>query len=60
MKLFEVEELPARMRAALRHANRPVGDAAEPVSAFGNVTVDLGRKQVCVSGAEVHLTPIEH
>jgi len=30
------------------------------VCTFGNVTVDLGRRQVCVSGAEVHLTPIEY
>jgi len=59
-KPFGVEELLARMRAALRHANRPVGDAVEPVCTFGDVTVDLGRRQVCVSGAEVHLTPIEY
>jgi two-component system KDP operon response regulator KdpE len=59
-KPFGVEELLARMRAALRHANRPVGDAVEPVCTFGDVTVDLGRRQVLVSGREIHLTPIEY
>ena len=59
-KPFGVEELLARMRAALRHVNRPVGDAVESVCTFGDVTVDLGRRQVFVSGREIHLTPIEY
>lgn len=59
-KPFGVEELLARMRAALRHANRPAGDAVEMVYSFGDVTVDLGRRQVFVSGTDVHLTPIEY
>ena len=59
-KPFGVEELLARMRAALRHANRPMGDAVEPVCTFGDLSVDLGRRQVFVSGTEVHLTPIEY
>ena len=59
-KPFGVEELLARMRAALRHANRSAGDAIETVCAFGDLSVDLGRRQVFVSGTEVHLTPIEY
>jgi two-component system KDP operon response regulator KdpE len=59
-KPFGVDELLARMRAALRHANRSAGDVFEPVCTFGNLTVDLGRRQVFVSGTEVHLTPIEY
>ena len=59
-KPFGVEELLARMRAALRHATRPAGDAVETVCRFGDVSVDLGRRQVFVSGMEVHLTPIEY
>jgi two-component system KDP operon response regulator KdpE len=59
-KPFGVEELLARMRAALRHANRPAGDAVETLCTFGDVSVDLGRRQVFVSGMEVHLTPIEY
>ncbi len=59
-KPFGVEELLARMRAALRHANRPAGDAIETVCTFSDLGVDLGRRQVFVSGTEVHLTPIEY
>lgn len=59
-KPFGVDELLARMRVALRHANRPIGDAVEPVCTFGDVTVDLGRRQVLVSGREIHFTPIEY
>lgn len=59
-KPFGVEELLARMRAALRHANRPAGEAVETVCTFGDLSVDLGRRQVFVSGTEIHLTPIEY
>ncbi|OQW65897.1 MAG: DNA-binding response regulator [Nitrospira sp. ST-bin4] len=58
-KPFGVNELLARMRAALRHASRPA-DGGESVFALGDLTVDLGRRQVLVSGKEVHLTPIEY
>lgn len=59
-KPFGMEELLARMRAALRHTNRPAGDGSETVCTFGDLSVDLGRRQVFVSGKEVHLTPIEY
>ncbi len=59
MKPFGVNELLARMRAALRHAAQSV-DAPEPVFVRGDLKVDLGRRQVFVSGKEVHLTPIEY
>jgi two-component system KDP operon response regulator KdpE len=58
-KPFGVNELLARMRSALRHASRPA-DGGESVFALGDLTVDLGRRQVFVSGKEVHLTPIEY
>ncbi|WHZ24000.1 MAG: DNA-binding response regulator KdpE [Nitrospira sp.] len=59
-KPFGVEELLARMRAALRHAHRPEGSAVETVCTFGTLSVDVGRRQVFVSGTEIHLTPIEY
>jgi two-component system KDP operon response regulator KdpE len=59
-KPFGVDELLARMRAALRHAARPVGDAGESVFTLGDLRVDLGRRQVSVSAKEIHLTPIEY
>lgn len=58
-KPFGVNELLARMRTALRHAAR-TGDDGESVFVLGDLRVDLGRRQVFVSGKEVHLTPIEY
>jgi len=59
-KPFGVNELLARMRAALRHASRSAADVGEPVFTLGDLKVDLGRRQVFVSGKETHLTPIEY
>jgi two-component system KDP operon response regulator KdpE len=59
-KPFGVNELLARMRAALRHIAGPPGEPAEPVFILGDLKVDLGRRQVFVSGKETHLTPIEY
>jgi two-component system KDP operon response regulator KdpE len=59
-KPFGVNELLARMRAALRHIAGPPGEPAEPVFALGDLKVDLGRRQVFVSANEIHLTPIEY
>ncbi|MEO5955073.1 MAG: response regulator [Nitrospiraceae bacterium] len=59
-KPFGVDELLARMRAALRHASRSATDVGEPVFTLGDLKVDLGRRQVFVSAKEIHLTPIEY
>jgi two-component system KDP operon response regulator KdpE len=59
-KPFGVNELLARMRAALRHASRSAADVGELVFTLGDLKVDLGRRQVFVSGKEIHLTPIEY
>jgi two-component system KDP operon response regulator KdpE len=58
-KPFGVNELLARMRAALRHAAQ-TGDGGGSVFVLGDLKVDLGRRQVFVSEKEVHLTPIEY
>ncbi len=58
-KPFGVNELLARVRTALRHATR-TGNGGESVFVLDNLKVDLGRRQVFVSGKEVHLTPIEY
>jgi two-component system KDP operon response regulator KdpE len=57
MKPFAMEELLARLRAALRrtHAEEP----APAVLNFGDVVVDLGRRLVEVAGERVHLTKTE-
>jgi two-component system KDP operon response regulator KdpE len=56
-KPFGLQELHARIRVALRHANTgPV----ESVLQFGDVRLDVDRRLVTVRGEEVHLTPIEY
>jgi len=59
-KPFGVNELLARMRAALRHIAGSPGEPAESVFTLGDLKVDLGRRQVFVSANEIHLTPIEY
>jgi two-component system KDP operon response regulator KdpE len=59
-KPFDVGELMARLRVALRHAARPAGAAQDPVFAVGDLRVDLVKRQVFVGASEVHLTPTEY
>ncbi len=59
-KPFSVVELLARLRVALRHAAQLAGEPGEPVFELGGLRVDLGRRQVFVDDAEIHLTPIEY
>jgi two-component system KDP operon response regulator KdpE len=57
-KPFGVNELLARMRVALRHA---VGGAVpEQVLQFGELKLDLARREVFRGAEELHLTPIEY
>jgi len=58
-KPFSVGELLARVRALLRRARKGT-DIEQPVFSFGDIEVDLVRRQVTRSGAAVHLTPIEY
>ena len=58
-KPFGVEELLARLRVALRHAARPEG-SVEAVCAFGEVRVDLEKREVWRGRDPVHLTPTEY
>ncbi|WP_324779762.1 two-component system response regulator KdpE [Thiobacillus sedimenti] len=57
-KPFGVAELLARVRALLRRTRLSGGEG--PLVTFGEVTVDLARRQVHRGGAEVRLTPIEY
>jgi two-component system KDP operon response regulator KdpE len=58
-KPFGVNELLARIRVALRHAQAGVGPAS-PVLLLGELKLDLDRREVFVSGRQIHLTPIEY
>jgi two-component system KDP operon response regulator KdpE len=57
-KPFGVDELLARIRAALRHRLQQEGE--KPVFRSGDLTVDLVRRIVTVRGQEVKLTPREY
>jgi two-component system, OmpR family, KDP operon response regulator KdpE len=59
-KPFGVNELLARLRVALRHAE--TAGAATPAQAleFGELRIDLTRREVFRGTAELHLTPIEY
>jgi two-component system, OmpR family, KDP operon response regulator KdpE len=57
-KPFGVEELSARIRAAMRHRLQQEGE--KPLFHSGDLTMDLVRRIVTVAGAEVKLTPREY
>ena len=59
-KPFGVEELLARIRAAIRHAQRRQAGSEESVFAAGTLRVDFSKRQVFVSDREIHLTPLEY
>jgi two-component system KDP operon response regulator KdpE len=57
-KPFNIPELLARIRVALRHA---LPRELEPaLFLVGGLSVDFERRKVTVDGEEVHLTPIEY
>jgi two-component system KDP operon response regulator KdpE len=59
-KPFGVNELLARIRVALRHAQSAGAAQQESSLEFGDLRLDLARREVTVGGREVHLTPIEY
>ena len=58
-KPFGVNELLARMRVAMRHAES-TAEGAAPVLTFGQLRIDLARREVSAEHGPVHLTPIEY
>jgi two-component system KDP operon response regulator KdpE len=59
-KPFGLDELLARIRVALRHAARSIGQPGSEVFTTGHLRVDLGKRLVTLDGREVHLTPIQY
>jgi two-component system KDP operon response regulator KdpE len=57
-KPFGMAELLARIRAALRHQLQVQGE--KPIFKLGDLSVDLVRRAVKVSGKEVKLSPKEY
>jgi len=58
-KPFGSGELLARIRVALRHRSDPAA-APAPVFQLGEWRIDQARREVSVSGRQVHLTPNEY
>lgn len=58
-KPFGVGELLARVRVTLRRTASAAA-AKTPVVSFGDIQVDLVRRNVLRNGVDVHLTPIEY
>lgn len=59
-KPFGIDELMARIRVALRHANRKEQSLSNDVLVTGGLKVDLHKRLVSVDGREVALTPIQY
>ncbi len=59
-KPFGVNELLARMRVALRHAEAARGGAEVQSYEFGDLKIDLIRREVFRGDQELRLTPIEY
>jgi two-component system, OmpR family, KDP operon response regulator KdpE len=57
-KPFSMEELLARLRAALRRAQ--ADEPTAPILTFGLLEIDLARRLVTSQGEAVHLTPTEY
>lgn len=57
-KPFDMAELLARLKAALRHGLQAGGEA--PVFRTGQLSVDLINRRVMLGDAEVHLSPKEY
>jgi two-component system KDP operon response regulator KdpE len=58
-KPFGVNELLARIRVGLRHAQRAAAGSGEPTISVGPLTIDLPRHRVEMEGREVRVTPLE-
>ncbi|MDD2761818.1 MAG: response regulator [Methylomonas sp.] len=59
-KPFGIGELTARIRVALRHANRTDGSISGDVLEADGLKVDLDKRVVSVDGREISLTPIQY
>ena len=59
-KPFGMDELLARIRAALRRAAAVKTEEAAPVLEVGDFRVDLENRSVAVKGSQVYLTPKEY
>ncbi|MFB9315663.1 response regulator transcription factor [Nocardioides plantarum] len=58
-KPFAMNELLARLRAAVRRSQEAAPASTQSVVVVGDLTIDLARKRVARDGVDVRLTPTE-
>ena len=59
-KPFGVGELLARIRVAIRHAEMQASGREESAFTAADLRIDFSRRQVFLSDAEIHPTPLEY
>ncbi len=59
-KPFSATELMARIRVAIRHLHKNSLREQQPTLSVGELTVDLSKRQVFLSGKPLHVTPLEY
>lgn len=59
-KPFSATELMARIRVAIRHLQKTVVTQLQPILSVGELSIDLEKRQVCLEGKVLHLTPMEY
>lgn len=59
-KPFSATELMARIRVAIRHLNKTTRSQGQPEISVGELSINLEKRLVFLSGTAVHLTPMEY
>ena len=59
-KPFGAAELLARIKVALRHAQKTIGQEPDTVFEVGGLMIDFAKRKVSVDGKPTHLTPTEY
>jgi len=61
-KPFGTSELLARIRTAIRHSQKIIGDSSLETTkiCIGELIIDYSKRIISVEGKEIHLTPIEY
>jgi two-component system, OmpR family, KDP operon response regulator KdpE len=59
-KPFGVNELLARIRVALRHARAQGAESTAEILTFGDLSLDLARREIRRGEVSIHLTPLEY
>lgn len=59
-KPFSATELMARIRVAIRHLRQSMHVQAQPEITVGGLSIDFDKRQVCLDGQNLHVTPLEY